>query len=237
MADIEEESNWNDGVYQLETTDPVQGGPTGIDNIPHKALANRTLWLKAQLLVKALVGGKATQRFKVAAAVSDDEAVNKNQLETFIKSGEILQVIYTKDINTYTSNTAKFEYLNTLITPKSTTSKLYIDITVCFGKASGNGLDGGFHLEKDGVVVPTGLHSDTSRGGNDVFFSNDTMLSESDVISATASFEVDSISLDEKEFKVTLDSGGNTRTWNINCGYITTYTRGLSTMRIMEVEV
>ncbi|MGU7780460.1 phage tail protein [Burkholderia sp. PU8-34] len=46
MANLEEESKWEDGVYQFETSDPVQGGPDGVDNVPTKQLANRTRHLK-----------------------------------------------------------------------------------------------------------------------------------------------------------------------------------------------
>ncbi|AOJ24334.1 phage tail protein [Burkholderia seminalis] len=46
MANLKEESRWEDGVYQFETSDPVQGGPNGIDNVPTKQLANRTRHLK-----------------------------------------------------------------------------------------------------------------------------------------------------------------------------------------------
>ncbi|PLY08406.1 MAG: hypothetical protein C0625_02125 [Arcobacter sp.] len=49
MADIEELEQWEDGVYQLETTDPVEGGADGVDNKPHKHLANRTVYLKSKL--------------------------------------------------------------------------------------------------------------------------------------------------------------------------------------------
>ena len=51
MANVTESASWDAGVYQLETTDPVTGGPNGVDNAPHKNLANRTLWLKEQLLL------------------------------------------------------------------------------------------------------------------------------------------------------------------------------------------
>ncbi len=57
MANIEEIENWEEGIYQLETTDPVVGGADGVDNTPHKNLANRTLWLKALLDKIALPGG------------------------------------------------------------------------------------------------------------------------------------------------------------------------------------
>jgi hypothetical protein len=46
MANLTEVVNYDAGVYQLETTDPVQGGPSGIANSPLKNLANRTAWLK-----------------------------------------------------------------------------------------------------------------------------------------------------------------------------------------------
>lgn len=46
MANLKETAEWSEGIYQLETTDPVVGGPDGIDNKPLKQLANRTLYLK-----------------------------------------------------------------------------------------------------------------------------------------------------------------------------------------------
>ncbi|MCO8421401.1 MULTISPECIES: phage tail protein [Burkholderia] len=46
MANLKEESRWEEGVYQFETSDPVQGGPDGVDNVPTKQLANRTRYLK-----------------------------------------------------------------------------------------------------------------------------------------------------------------------------------------------
>lgn len=46
MANVPESSQWENGVYQFEVTDPVQGGPDGIDNLPNKQLANRTRYLR-----------------------------------------------------------------------------------------------------------------------------------------------------------------------------------------------
>lgn len=63
MADLNDATEtWQDGIYQLEQTDPVLGGPpneatgAGMDNIPHLQLARRTRWLKAQVdaLIEAL---------------------------------------------------------------------------------------------------------------------------------------------------------------------------------------
>ena len=49
MSNITEELNnpqWSEGIYQLETTDPVLGGPNGIANRQAKELAARTQYLK-----------------------------------------------------------------------------------------------------------------------------------------------------------------------------------------------
>lgn len=45
MANVTETSTWEAGIYQLETTDPVEGGSGGISNQQAKQLGNRTKWL------------------------------------------------------------------------------------------------------------------------------------------------------------------------------------------------
>ena len=57
MANLPETASWDAGVYQLETTDPVLGGPNGKSNLPLKNLANRTAYLKTQ--VDSLSASKA----------------------------------------------------------------------------------------------------------------------------------------------------------------------------------
>ena len=49
MADLKEEIKWENGIYQIETTDPVVGGVDGISNKQAKQLANRTSYLKKQI--------------------------------------------------------------------------------------------------------------------------------------------------------------------------------------------
>lgn len=49
MANLPELNEFTTGVYQIETSDPVLGGVDGITNVPLKALANRTKWLKDQV--------------------------------------------------------------------------------------------------------------------------------------------------------------------------------------------
>lgn len=60
MANLTEASQWEAGIYQIETTDPVAGGPDGISNIQAKQLGNRTRYLKGITdEVVAARGGKA----------------------------------------------------------------------------------------------------------------------------------------------------------------------------------
>lgn len=68
MADLPETSSWEPGIYQIETTDPVVGGPPdlalgqGITNVPPQQLANRTIWLRDQITaLQSAVGAAATQ--------------------------------------------------------------------------------------------------------------------------------------------------------------------------------
>ena len=49
MANLILIDDWVDGIYQLETSDPVMGGPDGIDNKQAKQLGARTNWLKKQV--------------------------------------------------------------------------------------------------------------------------------------------------------------------------------------------
>ncbi|HHU4551819.1 TPA: phage tail protein [Escherichia coli] len=49
MANLPETPQWEEGVYQIEVSDPVLGGPDGISNRQGKQLASRTLYLKQQV--------------------------------------------------------------------------------------------------------------------------------------------------------------------------------------------
>jgi hypothetical protein len=49
MANLAEDAQWEEGVYQLEVGDMAEGGPDGISNLQAKQLANRTGWLKQEL--------------------------------------------------------------------------------------------------------------------------------------------------------------------------------------------
>lgn len=66
MAFLPEKSIWEDGIYQLETSDPVLAGPDGIDNLQGKQLANRTVFLKKQIddLVSGALVSEYADRLK-----------------------------------------------------------------------------------------------------------------------------------------------------------------------------
>ena len=50
MANLTLTREWVENIYQLETSDPVMGGPDGIDNRQAKELGARTNWLKDQVI-------------------------------------------------------------------------------------------------------------------------------------------------------------------------------------------
>lgn len=66
MANLVETNRWEAGIYQFETSDPVMGGPNGVDNRPTRELANRTLWLKTEL-AKAVEAIGKTQAITMTA--------------------------------------------------------------------------------------------------------------------------------------------------------------------------
>ncbi|MCA8198883.1 gp53-like domain-containing protein [Burkholderia vietnamiensis] len=61
MTNLAETSQWESGIYQWETSDPVVGGPDGIDNVPTRQLANRTRYLKDQQEAHAAAGNPHPQ--------------------------------------------------------------------------------------------------------------------------------------------------------------------------------
>lgn len=64
MAHLPEQPEFEEGIYQIERTDPVVGGVEGISNRQARQLGNRTQWLRQaieQVIKGAQVVGKATR--------------------------------------------------------------------------------------------------------------------------------------------------------------------------------
>lgn len=70
MADLPEKNQWTPGVYQIETSDPVVGGPDGVTNLPIKQLADRTLWLKKKIESLRTIADKVVQATDRAAGIA-----------------------------------------------------------------------------------------------------------------------------------------------------------------------
>jgi hypothetical protein len=89
MADLPESNEWTGGIYQLETSDPVLGGPEGIDNLQAKQLANRTIWLKAQLeqLGSNKQASDATLSALAALSVAANQIIYSTGPDAFAMTG------------------------------------------------------------------------------------------------------------------------------------------------------
>jgi microcystin-dependent protein len=57
MSLLTDSVNYDAAVYQLDTTDPVLGGPSGPANLAAQNLANRTAWLRARALASLRTEG------------------------------------------------------------------------------------------------------------------------------------------------------------------------------------
>lgn len=99
MANLPETEDFSGGIYQIETSDRVLGGPGGISNKQAQQLGNRTAWLKAKF--DALINGTVAvaKAAKLATArtiaisgaasgnVSFDGSANANIALTLADSG------------------------------------------------------------------------------------------------------------------------------------------------------
>ena len=80
MATLPEDDSFPEGVYRVETTDPVLGGPpneetgAGLINIPFMQLAKRTRWLKTR--VDSLLASFTAATTAVAGIVQLSTATN-----------------------------------------------------------------------------------------------------------------------------------------------------------------
>lgn len=76
MAKLPESATWEEEVYQIEKTNPVEGGPDGISNQQAKQLANRTVFLKQELEKTANVASTAIQNSKKSDSTTSDSSDN-----------------------------------------------------------------------------------------------------------------------------------------------------------------
>jgi hypothetical protein len=97
MADLPEANQWTPGVYQIETSDPVVGGPEGVTNLPIKQLTNRTLWLKGKIESLKTLADKviqATERAAGMARIATKHAVKAGTETNTIVTPKTLADLY-----------------------------------------------------------------------------------------------------------------------------------------------
>lgn len=83
MANVTESSTWAAGIYQLELTDPVAGGPTGLANRQARELGNRTRWLRDHgVLANEARTISVTHTFSAAQALDGGITVGGQQVLT-----------------------------------------------------------------------------------------------------------------------------------------------------------
>jgi len=86
MAYLTEQATYEPGIYQIECTDPIQGGQDGISNVQAKQLANRTTYIKSRFEAAHNVDGTHKSEALVGAlagALTDTEfATNANVNES-----------------------------------------------------------------------------------------------------------------------------------------------------------
>lgn len=87
MSLLPESNAWPAGIYQLEETDPVQGGPNGKSNQQAKELANRTVYLKT------LVDNLGTGKLDLAALATPAQAVAGTDNVTWMTPLRVAQAI------------------------------------------------------------------------------------------------------------------------------------------------
>ncbi len=120
MANLIEMSRWEAGIYQWETSDPVQGGPNGIDNRPTRELANRTRWLYDELgRVKARMDAP---NFYKSITVSDSKALfdanNYLHIGADAAGGYILNKKTNKGIQLKNDGTLQYDGADVITTRK-----------------------------------------------------------------------------------------------------------------------
>jgi microcystin-dependent protein len=78
MANLPETATWEAGIYQIEVTDPVQGGVNGVTNTPLKQLVNRTAYLKTQTDLIPGISEAADDANELAGLIRGSGAVIKH---------------------------------------------------------------------------------------------------------------------------------------------------------------
>jgi microcystin-dependent protein len=94
MANLTEESTYEAGIYQLETSDPCLAGPSGVLNTPHIQLANRTKFLKDAVDALATAGSTEATARAAADALINTEVRLWREVVSIGETGGIISLSY-----------------------------------------------------------------------------------------------------------------------------------------------
>ncbi|NRB19905.1 MAG: hypothetical protein HRU33_20750 [Rhodobacteraceae bacterium] len=160
MTNLPEVSDWGAGIYQIEQTDPVLGGPpnletgAGIANVQAQQLAERTAWLKAQIAAAVatmiaaviatgtgLTGGGALDAGLTLAADLADQAVaeagsDNTKLMTALRTRQVVDIAINALVGAAPAQLDTLNELATAITDNGDTSAALTALTASkFGTA------------------------------------------------------------------------------------------------------
>lgn len=158
MANLTETPTYEAGIYRFETTDPVQGGPGGIDNLPTNQLANRTAWLKAQ--VEAILRDIAAIESGYATAASlAGHTGNTSNPHTVTKAQVGLGCVLNYGVATQAEAEA-----GAIDTKYMTPLRAKQALVAAFAGANSNLSGNGFQKLANGLVVQWGQDSSPGAG-------------------------------------------------------------------------
>ncbi len=135
MANLPEEARWEEGVHQWEVTDPVMGGPDGIDNKPIRQLANRTKYLKEHLETGQSEIDKALKKRILTSAISS--AIDSTSTDTVASSGAVKQAYdrASQAINAANTKVSQSHISNAVNSTSTTTVASSAAVKTAYDKA------------------------------------------------------------------------------------------------------
>ncbi|MVO16218.1 hypothetical protein [Parasedimentitalea huanghaiensis] len=150
MTNLPEVADWAAGIYQIEMTDPVLGGPpnietgAGIANVQAKQLAERTAWLKAQIATAVATviatgtgldgGGSLDGGLTLSADLADkaiaEAGTNSLKLMTALRTKQAIDVAIDALVG---AAPAQLDTLNELATAISDNGDMSAALTALIG--------------------------------------------------------------------------------------------------------
>lgn len=165
MTNLTETNQYESGVYQIETTDPVLGGTNGIANIQAKQLANRTKWLKT---IADEVINSRNGKVSLNDRLNDYDSFNPENQNNIITFG-----LYSHEIiNTLASEIENIEK-RIIIQGVTTIKNKYVINGFSLVKADIRAL----HLTKTGTYTPENISQAKINGETISLFDDDYHIS------------------------------------------------------------